>query len=64
MKSREVRELAWRIQRIMIELAELEKTSPEDVDHLVGMMLSHLRSWRPMSLAPLGVLPTTSEASE
>lgn len=61
LNSREARKLAWRLQRILLELAEMERTAPHDVDLLVGILISHLRSWRPMSLAPLGVLPTPDE---
>lgn len=31
-------------------LAELDKTAPGDVDIIVGAIVGHLRSWRPMSL--------------
>lgn len=31
-------------------LADLDKTSPADVDAIVAAMLAHLRSWRPMAL--------------
>lgn len=55
------RELAGRMQRILIDLAELDKTAPHDVDFIVGAMIAHLRSWRPVSVAPLGTLPDPEE---
>lgn len=53
--------LAQRLQAIFLEMAELEKTAPADVDVLVSVMIGHLRSWRPVSVAPLGVLPEPDE---
>lgn len=61
MRTREGKELASRLQRILIELTELERAAPDDVDVLVQAMIGHLRSWRPVSVAPLGVLPPPSE---
>jgi hypothetical protein len=47
-----------RDQRAIFErLADLERSAPGDVDIIVGAITSHLRSWRPVSVAPLGVLP-------
>lgn len=42
-------------------LAELEKTSPADVDALIATTVAHLRSWRPECVTPLGVLPSPTE---
>jgi hypothetical protein len=50
-------EFVDRVRGIFAELAELDKVAPGEVDRVVGAMVSHLRSWRPMSVAPLGVLP-------
>ncbi len=32
------------------ELREAEKTSPGEVDHVLVVLVSHLRSWKPMAL--------------
>lgn len=61
MRTREGKELGWRMQRILIELAEMDKTAPDDVDVIVQAMIGHLRSWRPVSVAPLGVLPPPTD---
>ena len=42
---------------IFVQLAELDKTEPGDVDQIVLAMVSHLRAWKPVSIAPLGTLP-------
>jgi hypothetical protein len=42
-------------------LVELDKTEPHDVDAIVSAMLAHLRSWRPVAVAPLGTLPAPSD---
>jgi hypothetical protein len=47
-----------RDQRAIFEsLRELDKHEPTDVDAIVSAIVSHLQSWRPMSVAPLGQLP-------
>lgn len=40
------------------EIAELEKSSPADVDSIVSMTVAHLRSWRPEAVGPMGALTT------
>ena len=50
-------ELVDRVRGIFAELVELDKVAPGEVDRVVGSMTSHLRSWRPVAVAPLGVLP-------
>lgn len=37
-------------------LDELDKTAPADVDTIVVSIVSHLRSWRPESVSPIGTL--------
>lgn len=48
-------------RRIFEELVELDKTDPHAVDEIVGAIVQHLRSWRPVAVAPLGVLPEPTE---
>lgn len=54
-------ELVDRVRGIFAELIELDKVAPGEVDRVVGAMVSHLQSWRPVSVAPLGVLPPPTE---
>lgn len=54
-------ELVDRVRGIFAELVELEKTAPGEADRVVGAMVSHLRSWRPVAITPLGVLPAPTE---
>lgn len=56
------REIAGVLQRALLDLAELDKTEPADVDAIVWMIIAHLRSWRPVSVSPLGTLPPPDEA--
>jgi hypothetical protein len=42
-------------------LTELDKHAPGDVDALVAVVVAHLRAWRPVAVAPLGVLPPPGE---
>lgn len=53
-------ELVDRVRGIFAELVEIEKTAPGEADRVVGAMVSHLRSWRPVAVAPLGALPPPS----
>lgn len=53
--------LAQLQRQVFDALAELEKTAPADVDALVTSIVSHLRSWRPESVSPLGQLPAPTE---
>ncbi|HEY0989093.1 MAG TPA: hypothetical protein VGD80_18625 [Kofleriaceae bacterium] len=46
---------------MFVALVELDKTEPHDVDELVSMTVAHLRSWRPVAVAPLGALPEPGE---
>jgi hypothetical protein len=55
-------ELDDRVRGIFAELVELDKVAPGEVDRVVGAMVNHLRSWRPVSVAPLGTLPAPTEA--
>lgn len=43
-------------------MREHEKTAPEEVEALVISLVSHLRSWKPESVMPLGTLPEPGEA--
>lgn len=46
----------------MAELAELERYAPGEVAAVAAMLVAHLRSWRPESVAPLGTLGPPTEA--
>jgi hypothetical protein len=49
--------VAERLRGALDELAELAKQAPAEADQIVGSLVAHLRSWRPESVSPLGVLP-------
>lgn len=50
------------LQRSLFEkLQALERTAPSDVDAIVTAIVAHLRSWRPVSIAPLGTLGPPTE---
>lgn len=53
--------LAQRLRADLAELDELAKSSPADADAIVCTLVSHLRSWRPENVAPLGTLPPPGE---
>lgn len=53
--------IAGKVRGIFAELVELERTAPGDVDRVVGAMVAHLASWRPVAVSPLGVLPPPTE---
>lgn len=52
---------AARWRSLFEDLVELDKTEPHDVDAIVAAIVSHLRSWRPVAVAPLGTLPAPSD---
>lgn len=49
------------LRHVLAELDELDRTEPDAVAAVVGALVSHLRSWRPESVAPLGTLPPPTE---
>lgn len=56
-------DIARRLERAtMAELAELERYAPGEVAAVAAMLVAHLRSWRPESVAPLGTLGPPTEA--
>ena len=46
----------------LAELAELDRYAPDEVAAVVGSLVAHLRSSRPESVSPLGILPPPTEA--
>jgi hypothetical protein len=53
--------IAGSLRQAFEALRELDKTQPAEVDQLIAAMVYHLRSWRPVAVAPLGVLPEPGE---
>lgn len=53
--------IAQRIAADLEDLRELERQQPSEVDAIVSHLVAHLRSWRPESVTPLGVLPRPEE---
>ncbi|MBL8623788.1 MAG: hypothetical protein JNK64_20940 [Myxococcales bacterium] len=49
------------LQHALAELAELERYAPAEVAAIAGMLVAHLRAWRPESVAPLGTLGPPTE---
>jgi hypothetical protein len=49
------------LRRLLEQLTELDKREPADVDAIVEALVAHLRSWRPVAIAPLGTLPDPEE---
>jgi hypothetical protein len=47
------------LRGVLERMAELEKRDGAGVELLVGALVAHLRSWRPESVAALGVLTPT-----
>lgn len=45
----------------LAELAKLERSAPAAVARIVGLLVAHLRSWRPESVTPLGDLGPPTE---
>lgn len=45
----------------LAELAKLERGAPGEVARIVGLLVAHLRSWRPESVTPLGDLGPPTE---
>lgn len=39
-------------------LRELEKTAPHDVDVILAASVTHIRSWKPLALAPMPEVPS------
>lgn len=46
-------ELLEQARKFFADLRELEKTNPHDVDVLVGAVVEHVRSWKPVALLPV-----------
>lgn len=59
--TRPAARVAQRFAADLEELRELAKTAPQDAEAIVCALVSHLRAWRPESVAPLGVLPPPTE---
>jgi hypothetical protein len=56
--------IARAVQHIRFGLAELgrlERQAPGEVGRIAGLLVAHLRSWRPEAVAPLGTLPAPTE---
>lgn len=57
--------LARAVQHIrfgLAELAKLERAMPAAIARVVGLLVAHLRSWKPESVTPLGDLGPPTEA--
>ena len=53
--------LAKLLASMLVQVQEHGRTHPHETDELVSMLVAHLRSWRPESVAPLGVLGPPTE---
>ncbi len=53
--------IAQRFAADFEDLRELERDHPAEVEAIVCSLVAHLRSWRPESVSPLGVLPPPGE---
>lgn len=49
------------LRQALAELAELERHAPGQVAAVVAALVGHLRSWRPESVSPLGLLAPPTE---
>lgn len=49
--------IARRLAALLEDMREHERNQPAETEAIVGSLVSHLRSWRPESVSPLGVLP-------
>ncbi len=54
-------DIARRLAAALIDLRELERDHPAEVEAIVCTLVAHLRSWRPESVSPLGTLPAPGE---
>lgn len=50
-------QLLLAVRRNFELLGELEKSAPGDVDFIVGAIVGHVRSWKPMALAAPEPIP-------
>lgn len=55
------RSLAQRLAQLLAEVGELARTEPAAADRLVQALVSHIRSWKPESVSPLGTLPPPTD---
>lgn len=53
--------IAQRLAADLEDLREHERQHPGEVESIVCSLVSHLRSWRPESVSPLGTLPAPTE---
>lgn len=53
--------IAQRIAADLEDLKEHERQHPSEVEAIVSWLVSHLRSWRPESVSPLGTLAAPGE---
>lgn len=49
------------LRSVLVQLDELAKVEPAEVDQIVIALVAHLRAWRPESVSPLGTLPPPTE---
>lgn len=50
------------VEHVRHAFAAIDELDPDEQDLVVGAIVMHLRSWRPESVSPLGVLPPPGEA--
>jgi hypothetical protein len=53
MMSSKGEELRGRARQLLLELGELEKTAPHDVNLITIALVAHIRTWKPAALSSL-----------
>lgn len=56
--------IAQRFAADLEDLADHERQHPDETEAIVAHLVAHLRSWRPESVSPLGVLVPTEPARD